>query len=79
VSIRKLRTEARLSQFNGGGYIILFSQFETDAFPLRGPAELAAAFQHKVRVIISLTEVSEDYAAQLFMVHDFEQIAGVLV
>ena len=48
-------TSHRLCQFNGGCYIMLFPQFETDVFPMRGPAELLTAFEHEVGVIVSFT------------------------
>jgi len=77
--LRRASTSHQLSQFNGGGYIILFPQFETDALPMRGPTELPAAFEHQVGVIVSLTQVGKDYAAQPIMMHGFEQIAGFFV
>jgi hypothetical protein len=72
-------TSHRLCQFNGGGYIMLFPQFETDAFPMRGPAEFLTAFEHQVGVIVSFTQVGKDYASQPFMMHGFEHIAGFFV
>jgi len=72
-------TSRQLLQFNGGGYIVLFAQFETHAFPMRGPAEPPTAFEHQVGMIVSLTKVGKDYAAQPFMMHGFKQIAGFFV
>jgi hypothetical protein len=72
-------TYHQLCQFNGGGYIILFPQFETDAFPTRRPAELLRAFEHKVGVIVSFTQVGKDYAAEPVMMHGFEHAAGFFV
>ena len=34
---------------------MLFPQFETDAFPMRGAAELSTAFEHQVGVIVGFT------------------------
>jgi hypothetical protein len=69
----------QLSQFNGGGYIILFPQLETDALPMRVPAQLPAAFEHQVGMIVSLTQMGKDYAAQPVMMYGFEQTAGFFV
>ena len=68
-----------LSQFNARGHIVLFAQFEPDAFPFRRRAEFTAAFHHEVGVIVGLTKVSKDHVAQPVMVYGFEQIAGVIV
>ena len=46
---------------------------------MRGLAEFAAAFEHQVGVVVGLTQVGKDYAAQPFMMHGFEQIACVFV
>ncbi len=78
-SLIQSRYSVQLFQFNGGGGGILFSQFKTDAFPLRGVAELAAAFKHQVGVVVSLTQVRKDYAAQPFVMHGLQQIACVFV